>query len=95
MLSIMGMSYIVVTNDNDSNIISGVLFTISLGTYIFCIKNMHIENALFWISATCVGMGTILLTLGILLTQQLILFSVPIFFAGMINLIGGVVIEYI
>ncbi len=91
----MGMSYIVTMCDKNSSVIFGILFAICLCVYVLCIKNMHIENALFWISMTCIGMGTILLTLGILLTQQLILFSVPIFFAGMINLIGGVIIEYI
>ena len=91
----MGMSYIVTMYDKNNNVIFGILFAICLYAYVLCIKNMHIENTLFWIGVTCVGMGTILLTLGILLTQQRILFSVPIFFVGMINLIGGVVIEHI
>lgn len=93
-LTVIGMSYIVITCNKDSNIIFGILFMLLLSLYCLCLKSIK-SNGVFWIGVTCVGMGTIFLTLGILLIQQLILFSVPIFFAGIINLIGGVVIKHI
>ena len=95
MLSAMGMSYIAVTGDNDSNIIFGVLFTISLGTYIFCIKNTITENMIFWIGVTCIGVGVACLILGMLFSQQMILFSSLMLSVGMVNLICGTLIEYI
>lgn len=90
-LTVIGMSYIVITCNKDSNIIFGILL---LSLYCLCLKNIK-SNGVFWIGVTCISMGTIFLILGILLTQQLILFSVPILVAGMINLIGGVIIEHI
>lgn len=95
MLSTMGMSYIFVTSDNDSNIIFEVLFIILLGAYIFCIKNTIKTNMMFWTGVTCIGISTVCLILGMLFSQQMILFSSLMLSVGMVNLIGGILIEYI
>lgn len=91
----MGMSHAIVTSDNDSNIIFEVLFIILLGAYIFCIKNTIKKNMMFWTGVTCIGISAICLILGMLFSQQIILFSLLMLSVGMVNLIGGTLIEYI
>lgn len=95
MLSTIGMSHTIVIDNNDSNIIFGVLFTISLGIYIFCIKNTMTENMIFWIGVTCIGVSAICLILGMLFSQQMILFGLLMLFVGITNLISGIIVKYI
>nr|DAP86167.1 MAG TPA: hypothetical protein [Caudoviricetes sp.] len=91
----MGMSYIIVISDNDSSIIFGVLFVIFLDIYILCIKNIITENMMFWIGVTCIGVSAVCLILGMLFSQQIILFGLLMLFAGITNNIGGIIVKYI
>lgn len=94
-LTIVGMLYIVTMCDKNSNMIFGILFAICICAYALCAKNISTENALFWIGITCISIGMVCLILGILLSQQIIIFSLPILFASILDMIGGIIIEHI
>lgn len=50
---------------------------------------------MFWTGATCIGISAVCLILGMLFSQQMILFSSLMLSVGMVNLICGTMIEYI
>ena len=53
------------------------------------------ENMVFWIGVTCIGVSAVCLILGMLFSQQVILFSLLMLFVGITNLISGIIIKRI
>lgn len=97
MLMIMDLSYIIATCDKVSSLTRGILYMLFLGIYVLCMKCIAEieENMMFVIGVICIGISIICCVLSVLLSQQMILFSLLMLSVGMINLIGRIIIKYI
>ena len=95
MLMITDLSYIIATCDKVSNLIQGILYMLFLGIYVLCMKCIAEieENIVFVTGVICIGISIICCVLGVLLSQQMILFSLLMLSVGTINLIGGIIIK--
>lgn len=92
---IMDLSYIIATCNKVDSLTRGILYMLFLGIYVLCMKCIAEieENMVFVIGAICIGISIICCVLSVLLSQQIILFSLLMLSVGMINLIGGVIIK--
>lgn len=95
LLAVIGISYTILIENRYGNIITMILYALSLYTCGLSIGYIVKTKMMFWTGVIGIIIGIICLALSILLSQQdaIIFFSLPILFVSIVNLICGFILK--